>query len=199
MDSSRSHDPRLVRAAHPGTAHQGGAAQQPRRTSPSVYPYEQPQRSQPPQQQAAPAAQQAPRSTYPYEQQVPRQQVPQQTPQQVPPPAQYRTAPARARTSPARRALGVLAFLVLTALSVPLHVAAVFFVYVEFESPGDAVMAALLIGGAFLGSFAALFVTGLLSQLIGGFPGRWRARITFAALSGVIALAVAYFAALRLF
>jgi len=180
VDSSRSHDPRLVRAAQPGATRPAAqAAQPPRRTSPSVYPYEQPQ--------------QPPRSTYPYEQQVPRQQVPQQVP---PPPPQRRTAP---RTSPARKALGVLVFLALTALSVPLHIAAVFFVYVEFESPGDPVMAVLLIGGAFIGAFAALFVTGLLTQLVGAFPGRWRARVTFAALSGAIALAVAYFAALRLF
>ena len=87
----------------------------------------------------------------------------------------------------------------LTGLSLPLHIAAIFFIYVEFESPGDPALAVLLIGGAFLGSFAALFVTGLLSQLIGRFPGRWRARVTFAALSGVIALVVAYVAAGRVF
>ena len=182
MDSSRSHDPRLYRGqpgpAYPQAAHQP-PEQAPRRTSPSVYPYEQPRPTS---------------STYPYEQQVPRQApAPQQPPQQ-------QFAPRQDRRNPApRRALGVLTFLVLTGLSLPLHIAAIFFIYVEFESPGDPLMAALLIGGAFLGSFAALFVTGLLAQLIGGFPGRWRARITFATLSGIIALAVAYFAALQLF
>lgn len=93
----------------------------------------------------------------------------------------------------------MLAFLALTAISVPVHILAVFFVYVEFESPGDTVTAILLVSGAFLASFAALFFTGLIAQLVGGFPGRWRARITFAALSGVIALGTAYLAALTLF
>ena len=183
MDSSRSHDPRLYRGqpgpAYPQAAHQP-PEQAPRRTSPSVYPYEQPRAT----------------STYPYEQQVPRQAPFQQPPQQQ----RQHSAPRadRPNTAP-RRALGVLAFAVLTAMSLPLHIAAIFFIYVEFESPGDPVMAALLIGGAFIGSFAALLVTGLLAQLIGGFPGRWRARVTFATLSGIIALVVAYFAAMQLF
>ena len=185
MDSSRTHDPRLYRGqpgpAYPQAAHQP-PEQAPRRTSPSVYPYEQPR---------------ATSSTYPYEQQVPRQApVPQHQPQQQP----QEFAPRQERRNQApRRALGVIAFLVLTGLRLPLHNAPIFFIYVEFESPGDPVMAALLIGGAFLGSFAALFVTGLLAQLVGGFPGRWRARITFATFSGIIALVVAYFAALQLF
>ena len=184
MDSSRSHAPRLYRGqpgpAYPQAAHQP-PEQAPRRTSPSVYPYEQPRAT----------------STYPYEQQVPRQAPVQQQPQQPP---QQQHAPRQDRGNPApRRVLGVLAFLVLTGLSLPLHIAAIFFIYVEFESPGDPVMAALLIGGAFIGSFAALLVTGLLAQLIGGFPGRWRARVTFATLSGIIALVVAYFAAMQLF
>jgi dipeptide/tripeptide permease len=93
----------------------------------------------------------------------------------------------------------VLAFLVLTVLSLPVHIGAIFFIYVEFESPGDPAMAALLISGAFLGSFVALFLTGLVAQKAGGFPGRWRARITFAVLSAIIGLGVAYFAALNLF
>lgn len=185
MDSSRSHDPRLYRGqpgpAYPQAAHQP-PEQAPRRTSPSVYPYEQPR---------------ATSSTYPYEQQVPRQAPVQQQPQQAP---QQQSAPRQDRPNPApRRALGVLVFLVLTGLSLPLHIAAIFFIYVEFESPGDPVMAALLIGGAFIGSFVALLVTGLLAQLVGGFPGRWRARVTFATLSGIIALVVAYFAAMQLF
>lgn len=187
MDSSRSHDPRLYRGqpspAYPQAAHQPGEPA-PRRTSPSVYPYEQPR---------------ATSSTYPYEQQVPRQAPVHQQPTRQQQPHQQ-LAPRQERGNPApRRALGVLAFLVLTGLSLPLHIAAIFFIYVEFESPGDPVMAALLIGGAFLGSFAALFVTGLVAQLVGGFPGRWRARVTFATLSGIIALVVAYFAALQLF
>jgi hypothetical protein len=182
VDSSRSHDPRLYRGqpgpAYPQAAHQPGE-QAPRRTSPSVYPYEQPRPSS---------------STYPYEQQAPRHPGQEQPPQQQP------SAQPGPRKNPApRRTLGVVAFLVLTGLSLPLHIAAIFFIYVEFESPGDPVMAALLIGGAFLGSFAALLVTGLVAQLAGGFPGRWRARMTFAALSGIIALVVAYFAALQLF
>jgi hypothetical protein len=185
VDSSRSHDPRMYRGqpgpAYPQAAHQP-ADQPPRRTSPSVYPYEQPRSTS---------------STYPYEPQVPRQPV-QQQPQQ-PPQQQHIPQRGPQRNQAPRRVLGVVAFLVLTGLSLPLHIAAIFFIYVEFESPGDPVMAALLIGGAFLGSFAALFVTGLVAQLAGGFPGRWRARITFAALSGIIALVVAYFAALQLF
>lgn len=187
MDSSRSHDPRLYRAGQPGTAYPNAAQQQPpaqqppRRTSPSVYPYEQQPSS----------------STYPYEQQTQRPPV-QQQPQ---PPQQPRYAPQQQtkRSSTGRRLLGVLAFLVLTGLSLPMHIAAIFFIYVEFESPGDPALAVLLIGAAFIGSFAALFVTGLLAQLVGAFPGRWRARITFATLSGVVALVVAYFAALHLF
>ncbi|MGT2427331.1 hypothetical protein [Amnibacterium kyonggiense] len=106
-------------------------------------------------------------------------------------------APQKSPTG--RRLLGVLTFLVLTGLSLPLHVAAIFFIYVEFESPGDPATAALLVGAAFVGSFVALLVTGLLSQLVGRFPGLWRARITFAALSGIIALAVAYIGAAHLF
>lgn len=190
MDSSRTHDPRLYRGtpgpAHPQAAHQP-ADPPPRRTSPSVYPYEQPQ-------------QQPASSTYPYEQPVPRQPVPQQQqrPQPQRPPQQ--AAQGRPARNPApRRLLGVVAFFVLTGLSLPLHIAAIFFIYVEFESPGDPVMAALLIGGAFIGSFVALLITGVVAQRVGGFPGRWRARITFATLSGIIALAVAYFAALKLF
>jgi hypothetical protein len=180
VDSSRSHDPRLYRAGQPSSTYPYENGQQPpKRTSPSVYPHE-PQGT----------------STYPYEQQVPRQPVqqPQQPPQQ---PVRYALPPRRNQAP--RRLLGVLAFLVLTGLSLPLHIAAIFFIYVEFESPGDPLMAAVLIGGAFLGSFAALFFTGLISQLVGAFPGRWRARTTFATLSGVISLAVAYFAALTLF
>jgi hypothetical protein len=182
VDSSRSHDPRLYRGqpgpAYPQGAHQPGD-QAPRRTSPSVYPYE----------QTRPTS-----STYPYEQQAPRQPVQQQPPQQP-----QQSAQRGPRKNPApRRALGVVAFLVLTGLSLPLHIAAIFFIYVEFESPGDPVMAALLIGGAFLGSFVALLVTGLVAQLVGAFPGRWRARVTFATLSGIIALVVAYVAALQL-
>jgi predicted lipid-binding transport protein (Tim44 family) len=176
VDSSRSHDPRLYRAGQPSSTYPYENGQQPpKRTSPSVFPYE-PQGS----------------ATYPYEQQVPHQPV-----QQQPPQPRYAPPPQRNRT--ARRLLGVLAFLVLTGLSLPLHIGAIFFIYVEFESPGDPAMAALLISAAFLGSFAALFVTGLISQLVGGFPGRWRARTTFATLSGIIALGVAYFAALNLF
>lgn len=129
-------------------------------------------------------------STYPYEQ---RAQPPQ--PRFEPQPV-HRTPP---RTSAMRRVLGVVAFVALTAVSLPAHIAAIFFIYVEFESPGDAATAALLIGAAFLGSFVALFLTGLLTQIIGAFPGRWRARVTFAALSGVIALVVAYAAASKLF
>lgn len=144
--------------------------------------------------QPAPAAQTAPKRTspsiYPYE----TQRHPQQ-PARVPPPPAIQT-----RSTPVgRRLLGVLAFFVLTAVSVPVHILAVFFVYVEFESPGDPVTAALLVSGAFLVSFIALFITGLGSQLVGGFPGRWRARITFATLSGIVALVVAYAAALTQF
>lgn len=174
MDSSRSHDPRLYRAqpgpGYPPAAQRQGEQYPPRRTSPSVYPYEQQPTS----------------SAYPYEQSSTR------SPTQQPQFAQARRSPAP------RRLLGVLAFLVLTALSLPVHIAAIFFVWVEFESPGDPAMAALLIGGTFVASFGALFVTGLLTQVVGRFPGRWRARATFAALSGAVALGIAYFAALNL-
>lgn len=181
MDSSRSHDPRLYRAVPPSSTYPYENGQQPpKRTSPTVYPHEQP----------------ATGSTYPYEQQVVRE--PQQRHQPHPPPQRPGAQPQRRNQTP-RRLLGVLAFALLTGLSLPLHIAAIFFIYVEFESPGDPSMAALLIGGAFLGSFLALLLTGLIAQKIGGFPGRWRARVTFAAFSGIIALAVAYFAALNLF
>lgn len=175
MDSNRSHDPRRVPAANWAAS----------------YPYstDQPPRTQGPRQstipQPTPVGQQA---TYPYEQR------PQQPRYEQPP-----VLRVQEKTSVARRILGVVAFLVLTGLSLPLHVAAIFFIYVEFESPGDAATAALLIGAAFIGSFAALLVTGIVAQLVGKFPGRWRARVTFAALSGVIALAIAYFAATKLF
>lgn len=175
MDSNRSHDPRRVPAANWAAS----------------YPYstDQPPRTQGPRQatipQPTPVGQHA---TYPYEQ---RPQQPRYEPQPV-----LRTPPKK---QTGRRLLGVLAFVVLTGLSLPMHVAAIFFIYVEFESPGDPAMAALLIGGAFVGSFAALFVTGLVAQLVGAFPGRWRARVTFAALSGVIALGIAYIAATRIF
>lgn len=175
MDSNRSHDPRRVPAANWAAS----------------YPYstDQPPRQQQPRQasipQPTPVGQQA---TYPYDQRP-------QPPRWEQPPVLR----APQKTPIARRLLGVLAFFVLTGLSLPLHIAAIFFIYVEFESPGDLTTAALLVGGAFLGSFAALFVTGLLSQLIGRFPGRWRARVTFAAFSGIIALAVAYLAATKVF
>lgn len=180
MDSSRSHDPRLYRVGQPSSTYPYENGQQPpKRTSPTVYPHEQPAKG----------------STYPYEQQIPRE-----PPMRLPPPPQQRSgaAPQRRNQAP-RRLLGVLAFFVLTAISLPLHIGAIFFIYVEFESPGDPAMAAVLIGGAFLGSFVALFLTGLIAQKIGGFPGRWRARVTFATFSGIIALAVAYLAALHLF
>jgi hypothetical protein len=190
VDSSGSQDPRLYR----GTP------------SASTYPYGSTPEDRAAQQaaQAARAAQAAPRRTsssiYPYEQQAQRPSDPHQ-PQRQEQPQQPQYAPRQQprRNPTGRRLLGVLAFLVLTGIGIPLHIGAIFFVYVEFESPGDPVMAALLIGGAFIGSFVALFLTGLLSQLIGGFPGRWRARITFATLAGIISLAVAYLAALKLF
>lgn len=182
MDSSRSHDPRLYRAAPPSSTYPYENGQQPpKRTSPTVYPHERPAQG----------------STYPYEQQVVREPQQRQPPQQQPP-QRYEPRPQRRNETP-RRLLGVLAFALLTGLSLPLHIAAIFFIYVEFESPGDPTMAALLIGGAFLVSFVALFLTGLIAQKVGAFPGRWRARVTFAAFSGIIALAVAYFAALNLF
>jgi hypothetical protein len=102
------------------------------------------------------------------------------------------------RTSTGRRWLGVLAFLVLTAISLPIHAVALFFVYIEFASPGDAQTATLLVVAAFVGSFLALLTTGTLSQLIGGFPGRWRARVSFAAFSAVLALGTTVIAALTL-
>jgi hypothetical protein len=178
VDTSRSHDPRLYRGAQPSSTYPYAdgavpkpAPKPPQRTSSSIYPYEQQQPVRlPPEQQV---------------QRPPTQQQPQRPP--VP------------RKNPApRRVLGVIAFLTLTLLSMPVHIAAVFFVYVTFESPGDAVTAILIVSGAFLGSFAALFVTGLVSQLVGGFPGRWRARVTFSVLSGIIAISCAYFAALTL-
>lgn len=174
MDSSRSHDPRRVPAAnwaasYPYATDRPPATQGPRR---ATIP------------QPVPVGQQA---TYPYEQ---RPQPPRFEQQPV-----LRTPPKK---QTGRRLLGVLAFLVLTGVSLPMHVAAIFFIYVEFESPGDPSTAALLIGAAFIGSFLALLVTGLVAQLVGKFPGIWRARITFAALSGIIALLVAYAGASRL-
>lgn len=174
MDSSRPHDPRRDAGAQ----------------RVSSYPYD---TQRPPQQRAPqPRPQRTSSSIYPYE----TQRAPQQ-PQQVAPPPPL--PQQRRRVPVGRRVLGVLAFVVLTALSIPLHILTVFFVFVEFESPGDAVTAALLVSGAFVGSFAALFVTGLVTQLVGAFPGRWRARVTFAALSGAIALGIAYAAALTQF
>ena len=156
----------------------------PRRTSP--FPHEQP---------LPPGS-----SSYPYGQQQPQQspQPPRQQQPQAPQQQRVPTQGAQRNTAP-RRVLGVIAFFVLTLLSMPVHIAAVFFVYVTFESPGDPTTAVLIVSGAFLGVFAALFVTGLVSQLVGGFPGRWRARVTFSVLSGVIALTAAYFAAMTLF
>ena len=173
MDSNRSHDPSRVPAANWAASYPYSTDQPPRQQGPRQSSIPQP----------TPVGQQA---TYPYDKR-PQPQQPRHEPTPV------SRAPQKSPTG--RRLLGVLAFFVLTALSLPLHVAAIFFIYVEFESPGDPVTAALLIGAAFVGSFAALFVTGLLSQLIGAFPGRWRARVTFAAFSGVIALVVAYVAA----
>jgi hypothetical protein len=179
VDSSRSHDPRLYRAGQPS----------------STYPYENGQ--QPPKRTSSSPQPQGPSATYPYDPQPPRPPVQQQPPPQHIPPQRQQQQP-RKNQGP-RRFLGVLAFLVLTALSLPVHIGAIFFIYVEFESPGDPATAALLIGAAFLGSFLALFLTGLISQKVGGFPGRWRARVTFAVLSGIIGLGVAYLAALNLF
>ncbi len=127
--------------------------------------------------------------------------APQQRPRaQQPAPVALRAPAAPAvRTSPVRRALGVLAFLVLTAMSLPLHVLAIFFIYVQIESPGDLETAAPLLGGLFVAVFLVLTVVGVLTQVIGGFPGRWRARVTFAFLSGVIALVVSYAAAITQF
>jgi hypothetical protein len=179
VDSSRSHDPRLYRAPQPS----------------STYPYENGQ--QPPKRTSSSPQPQGPSATYPYD------PVPRQPQQQQPQPPQQRWVPPQPqpqrRNQAPRRFLGVLAFLALTGLSLPVHIGAIFFIYVEFESPGDPAMAALLIGGAFIGSFVALFLTGLIAQKVGGFPGRWRARVTFAVLSAIIGLGVAYFAALNLF
>ena len=176
MDSSRSHDPRLYRAGQPSSTYPYENGQQPpKRTSPSPQP-------------------QGPSSTYPYDQQAARQPPP--------PPPQQHAPPQRqqpSRNAGPRRLLGVLAFFVLTGLSLPVHIGAFFFIYVEFESPGDPAMAGLLVSAAFIGSFLALFLTGLIAQKVGGFPGRWRARITFAVFSGIVGLTVAYFAALNLF
>ncbi len=102
-------------------------------------------------------------------------------------------------TPVARRLLGVAVLLALTALTTPVHLLAIFFVYVQIESPGDAGSALLLIAGAVAASFAALLLTATLAQLAGGFPARWRARTTFAVLSAALAIAVAYGAALTLF
>lgn len=180
----------MMRASQPGTTYPYGAEQRsegdrsaPRRTSPSVYPYD----------QQRPTSS----STYPYEQQAQRAEAPQQ-PQQ-PAAQQPRPATAPKRSPRPRRVLGVIAFLVLTFASIPIHIAAVFFVYVTFESPGDAITAVLIVSASFIGSFAALFVTGLVAQLVGAFPGRWRARVTFAVLSGVLSLGIAYLAALIAF
>lgn len=115
-------------------------------------------------------------------------------------PVPVRAAPvARPRTPVGRRLLGILALLVLTAISLPVHLLAVFFVYVEFESPGDPTTSSLLVLAAAAGSFLALLVTGTMAQLVGGYPGRWRARVTFAACSAVLAIASTYGAALTLF
>ena len=103
------------------------------------------------------------------------------------------------RSSAGRRWLGVFAWLVLTVVSLPVHVFALFFVYVEFASPGDQASAITLVACAFLASFVTLLITGTLSQLIGGFPGRWRARVSFAAFSAVVAVAVMTVAALTYF
>ena len=78
----------------------------------------------------------------------------------------------------------------------PVHVLAIFFVYVQVESPGDASTALLTIGGGAIGSFLALRITATLAQLAGGFPARWRARTTFAVLSAVLAVSLVYLLAL---
>lgn len=106
---------------------------------------------------------------------------------------------ASAPTPVGRRLLGVVVLLVLTLLSLPVHVAAVFFVYLLIESPGDATSSMVLVIAAFTGSFIALLVTGILSQLAGGFPAGWRARVTFAACSAVLSLGAAYLAAIAFF
>lgn len=103
------------------------------------------------------------------------------------------------RTPVGRRLLGVLVLLVLTALSLPVHLLTMFFTYVEVASPGDVGTAVLLVAGTGLASFLALLLTGTLAQVAGGFPGRWRARVTFAALSALLAVAVTAVAALHFF
>lgn len=178
MDSSRSHDPRLYRGAPPSSTYPYADGAVPKPTP------------KPPQRTSS--------SIYPYEQQQPVRLPPEQQVQRPPTQQQPQRPPAPRKNVAPRRVLGVIAFLTLTLLSMPVHIAAVFFVYVTFESPGDAVTAILIVSGAFIGSFAALFVTGLVSQLVGGFPGRWRARVTFSVLSGIIAISCAYFAALTL-
>lgn len=113
--------------------------------------------------------------------------------QQVRPPVQTPSMPV------ARRLLGVAVLLVLTAITTPVHLLAIFFVYVQIESPGEAGPALLLLAGALVASFVALLVTATLAQVAGGFPARWRARTTFAVLSALLAVVVAYAAALTLF
>ncbi|MFD1720742.1 hypothetical protein [Amnibacterium endophyticum] len=98
-----------------------------------------------------------------------------------------------------RRVLGLAVFAALTAMSVPLHVLAVFFMYVQIESPGELASAVPLLGGMLVAVFVTLLVVGSATQLVGGFPGRWRARVVFALLSGAIALSIAYAAALTQF
>ncbi len=107
--------------------------------------------------------------------------------------------PQRRHVSVGRRLLGVLVLLVMTAISTPVHVFAVFLVFIEIESPGDPQSAALLIGGAGLGSFLMLLLTASLTQAVGGFPGRWRARVTFAVLSALLAMAVAVLGVVAVF
>lgn len=119
--------------------------------------------------------------------------------QEEAPPRVRASPPAGSARIPVRRVLGLAVFAVLTAMSLPLHVLAVFFVYVQIESPGDIASAAPVLGGMFAAVFAALLVVGLLTQLVGGFPGRWRARVTFSFLSAVIALGIAYAAAITQF
>ena len=120
----------------------------------------------------------------------------------VPQPAYQAPRPSAVtvrRTPVGRRLLGVLVLLVLTALSLPVHVMTMFFTYVEVASPGDLGTALLLVGGTGIASFLALLLTAVLSQLAGGFPGRWRARVTFAALSALLSVAVTVVAAVRFF
>ncbi len=178
MDSSRSHDPRVYAAAQRTSHVPSPPARDP-------YPYAKPQ------------------PTEPYGQPVGQQPRPSAHPQpweQQPQPPQWRQpAVTTTRNAAPRRLLGMVAFAVMTVVTLPVHVLAVFFVFVEFESPGDPVTAVLLVSGAFVASFVALLLTGIVSQAVGGFPGRWRARITFAALSGVIALGLAYLGAIVYF